>query len=135
MRFSFPRFANRDRWFCHEVTLSIRHFELPKVVYFYISRLINGDSECQYKNPWEIQDLDIERVRLFNKAIQLRKEFILASKKIRSNIKMLFHLWGYKDKDANDIFFSEDTKYEIFDDLFQTLFLIVPVVSTTFASV
>lgn len=101
----------------------------------YIARLINGDSECQYKNPWEIQDLDIERVRLFNKAIQLRKEFILASKKIRSNLKMLFHLWGYKDKDANDIFFSEDTKYEIFDDLFQTLFLIVPVVSTTFASV
>ena len=101
----------------------------------YIPRLINGDPECQYKNPWEIQDLDIERVKLFNKAIQLRKEFILASKKIRSNIKMLFHLWGYKDDDVKEIFFSEETKYEIFDDLFQTLFLIVPVISTTFASV
>jgi len=101
----------------------------------FLERLQNGDKECQYQNPWDIEDLDIQREILFIKALNLRKEFLQSSKYIQENIRILFHLWGYKDPIAQDIKFSEETKYEIFNDLYQTLNMVIPVISSTFASV
>lgn len=101
----------------------------------YLNRLQSGDEVCQYTNPWDIKELDIEREILFTKAIHLRKEFLQSSKKVRENIKILFHFWGYRDSDAQDIKFSDETKTKIFNDLFQTLSMIIPVISSTFASV
>ncbi|MBE6348143.1 MAG: hypothetical protein E7064_04290 [Spirochaetaceae bacterium] len=101
----------------------------------YLGRLQTGDETCQYENPWAIEALDVEREILFIKALNLRKEFLQSSRFVRDNIKILFHFWGYRDQDAQDINFSEDTKYEIYNDLFQTLSMVIPVISTTFASV
>lgn len=101
----------------------------------YLNRLKNGENECQYQNPWNQEDLDTERIKLFNMALTVRKEFLLASMSCKINMKVLFHLWGGVDDYTKDIRFSEDRKIEIFNDLLQTLFLYVPVISTTFASV
>ena len=101
----------------------------------YLGRLQTRDETCQYENPWAIEALDVEREILFIKALNLRKEFLQSSRFVRDNIKILFHLWGYRDQNAQDINFSEDTKYEIYNDLFQTLSMVIPVISTTFASV
>lgn len=101
----------------------------------YLERLQNGDEECQFKNPWGIPELDIEREILFIKALKLRKAFLQSSKRVRENIKILFHLWGKGDQNTNDIQFSNETKYKIFNDVFQTLSMVIPVISTTFASV
>lgn len=104
----------------------------------FLGRLENGDKKCQIENPWgdkNLEELNTEREILFIKSLNLRKEFILSSKEIRNNMKVLFHIWGKKDDKYKDIFFSDSTKFQIFNDLFQTLFLVVPVISSTFASV
>lgn len=101
----------------------------------YLERLRKCDKKCQFQNPWDIADLDIERERLFIKAIELRKKFLQSSKGVWNNINVLFHLWGNVDTKTQKVKFSERTKYEIFNDLFQTLSMLIPVISTTFASV
>lgn len=85
-------------------------------------------------NPWIFESYNREREKLFYYALQLNKEFLLSSSYARSNIKNLLMMWtGSDGKDT--VKFKECDKVNAFPSLFQTVSLLVPVISTTFASV
>lgn len=80
----------------------------------------NGVKE--WKNPWTTEEYNRERERLFYYALQLHKEFLLSSRACSSNLKSLQLMWS-----------GEETgKARPLGTLFNTLFLLTPVVVTTF---
>lgn len=106
----------------------------------YIQRIFSEDIEeatrAQVENPWSTPQYNREREKLFYYAMKLNKEFILSSKCCRDNFKSLGHYWGYLMGDDNKtIEFHERSDSGFEAALIQTLFLLVPVISTTFASV
>lgn len=106
----------------------------------YIQRIFSKDTDdstgAEVENPWATQLYNREREKLFYYAIKLNKEFILSSKSCRDNFKSLGHYWGYKMGDDNEVIeFRESMESGFVTALIQTLFLLVPVISTTFASV
>lgn len=115
--------------------------EKPKVMDGdFISDLVSKEEEsstkAQVTNPWSSILYDCEREKLFNYAMRLNKEFILSTNKCRDNFKTLAQYWGFlKGDDKERIRFHNDDKEEFVGALFQTLFLLVPVISSTFASV
>ena len=81
---------------------------------------------------------DIEREKLFGCALKLIREFILSSQCCKSNLELLAQAWGV-DTYQNPFTALEpaerETKLrECMTPLIQTLQLMVPVISTTFAS-
>ncbi len=106
----------------------------------YIQRIISDDigksTQAQVDNPWTTQLYDREREKLFYYAVKLHKEFVLSSKACRDNFKTLGHYWGYLPGDDNKIVeFRESDESGCVTALIQTLFLLVPVISSTFASI
>lgn len=106
----------------------------------YINELADPDEEKSTKahvgNPWLTQQYNREREKLFYYAVKMNKEFVLASTACRDNLLTLCVYWGYiKDNDGNRIQFSEKDEGGCVLALFQTLFLLVPVISSTFASI
>ncbi len=115
----------------------------------FISDILSTDQDkstkAQLRNPWFSEHYNREREKLFLYSLQMAKEFILSSKKCRNNFRHLHCLWSgsyYTTKERKkwrkDI---ERVKF-IGDDLenctaaaYETLFLLIPVVSSTFASV
>ncbi len=89
---------------------------------------ITENQKSQRSCPWTNEEYDKLREELFYWSLQLQKYFILSSKAIKNNIKILNSFWGNKR-------FSETDKKRMFPHLFATLSLLIPVVSTTFASV
>ncbi len=89
---------------------------------------ITENEKSQTACPWTTDEYDRLREELFYKALQMQKSFILSSDGIKKNLSMLYNFW-------NGIEFSEEHKRQICPHLFATLSLLVPVVSTTFASV
>lgn len=88
----------------------------------------------ELSNPYTTDKYDRLREELYFSALMLHKYFILSSKFCVQNLKNLKLLWiGDKDDD-NLITMSEEDKMNSFSPLFQTLSLLVPVISTTFAS-
>lgn len=86
-----------------------------------------GEREVQLKAPWLDAKLNGARANLFVEAVRLHQAFIEgARKKIIANLD----LWS--DMMAGKITGASDNRYAQY--LWQTLFLVVPVVSTTFAS-
>ena len=61
---------------------------------------------------------------------------MVSSKYCRNNLKTLAQYWGLKAGDENErIIFHEEDRENMVPALFQTLFLLVPVISSTFASI
>lgn len=106
----------------------------------YIQKIFSNDkkesTQAQVNNPWTTQMYNREREKLFYYAIKLNKEFILSSKACRDNFKSIGHYWGYLTGDDNEVIeFCESSESGCVMALIQTLFLLVPVISSTFASV
>lgn len=106
----------------------------------FIEQLLSGDiqqvTDAQVSNPWFTQRYNREREKLFAYAMRMNKEFIVSSNHCRDNFKTLTHYWGLQKGDDNErVIFHKEDKENMLPALFQTLFLLVPVVSSTFASV
>ena len=69
-------------------------------------------------------------------ALQLTKYFLLSSKCCRANLCILGQYWGLRTETGTErIKFHPDDKEQMIGSLFNTLFLLAPVISSTFASV
>lgn len=88
---------------------------------------ISENAESQSACPWTNAEYDKLREELFFQALMLNKAFILNSKQVKQNLMRLFTLWDGK--------FSISDSDRAYGDLLNTLLLVIPVVSTTFASV
>lgn len=88
---------------------------------------IAHNEESQLVSPWTNEEYDTLREELFYHALMLHKAFILNSKRLKQNMHCLMHMWQNA--------FTEEDQAAGFPHLFNSLFLVVPVLSTTFASV
>ena len=83
----------------------------------------------QQLSPWNDPTLASHRDRVFTAVVQLQKAFInAAAKPLRHNLGALMMLFNGKE-------LSDKAKQALVPDLWSTLFLVVPAISTTFASV
>lgn len=106
----------------------------------FINELLSEDNdastEAQVANPWFTARYNREREKLFYYAMKMNKEFVLSSKKCRDNFTTLAHYWGLQPgDDKENLVFHKEDRERCVGALYQTLFLLVPVISTTFASV
>lgn len=106
----------------------------------YIENILSEDDDistkAQVKNPWLSQKYNREREKLFSYAMTMNKDFVLSSKACRDNFITLSHYWGVRPgDDKRKIQFSHEDTMAMVPSLYQTLFLLVPVISSTFASV
>lgn len=88
---------------------------------------IKESEESQNACPWTFDEYDKAREVLFYAALQVRKAFILESRYIRRN------LFVYRDYINGKYTLTE--KQEMFPHLFNALSIVIPVLSSTFASV
>lgn len=101
-----------------------------------LSNDVDESTTAQVSNPWFTQRYNREREKLFGYAMRMNKEFVVSSNHCRDNFVTLSHYWGLKAGDENErIIFHKEDKEDLIPALFQTLFLLVPVLSSTFASV
>lgn len=92
-------------------------------------------TDIQILNPWTTKRYDCAREKLFVLAMRFIKEFVVNSKCCKINLMTLARYWKQLKNDDNKyVDFSGNDKKAI-PALFQTLFLLVPVVSSTFASI
>ncbi|MFC3932560.1 DEAD/DEAH box helicase [Streptococcus dentapri] len=106
----------------------------------FVTKLLSEDddvsADAQATAPWFTSKFDREREKLFYYALMLNKEFILSSKHCRSNFKSLGHYWGLYNGDENEkVIYHKEDRVACAKALYQTLFLLVPVISSTFASI
>lgn len=86
-------------------------------------------------------EYDRQREILFYQALQLNKYFVSASECLLENFKLLGQYWGFSKvrKVINGKFenpnFQKDDKIAFAPALYQSLLLLVPVISSTFASI
>lgn len=88
---------------------------------------IQYNKQSQAACPWTTKEYDTLREELFFEALMLQKAFILNSNAVKQNMNCLVNLWN------NEISYEDFPNCHA--DLMNTLFLVVPVVSTTFASI
>lgn len=101
-----------------------------------LSQEENPSTKAQVSNPWFTKRYNREREMLFYCALQLNREFILSSNHFRDNLITLSQYWGLREGDEKErIRFHPEDALEFVPALYQSLFLLVPVLSTTFASV
>lgn len=96
----------------------------------YVSNDEGASTKAQLSNPWATDKFNRERERLFFYACKLHKEFVTSSDCMRQNIENTLVAWG-----IGGTFMKPGDKFIAFPVLLQSLFLITPVLSTTFASV
>ena len=93
-------------------------------------------TKAQITNPWFTEEFNREREKLFYLALQMAKEFVLCSKSCRANLCILGQYWGLRAETGTErIKFHKQDSEAMIGSLFQTLFLLTPVISSTFASV
>lgn len=92
---------------------------------FYLN--IKASKESQNACPWTFGEYDKAREELFFAALQVRKAFILESPYVRRN------LFVYEAYNSGKYTMAE--KKEMFPYLFNALAIVIPVLSSTFASV
>lgn len=88
---------------------------------------IKESEESQNACPWTFDEYDMAREELFYVSLQVRKAFILHSPYIKRN---LFVYEAY-----NNGKYTKAEKKEMFPHLFNALSVVIPVLSSTFASV
>ena len=92
--------------------------------------------EIQVSSYYTYEEYDREREKLFYLALKLHKDFVLSSKAMHVNMRNLAKMWGMlENPDGEQYHFSPEDREAAFVHLFQSLFILVPVISTTFASV
>lgn len=106
----------------------------------FIKQILSDDiktsTEAQTKNPWISEEYNREREKLFFLALQMTECFLLSSKHCRTNLQILGQYWGLRTESGVDkIIFDLKDKERMAASLFNTLFLLTPVISSTFASV
>lgn len=92
---------------------------------FYVN--IKESEESQNACPWTFDEYDEAREELFFAALQVRKAFILESQYVRRN------LFVYGTYHSGKYTMTE--RKEMFPHLFNALAIVIPVLSSTFASV
>lgn len=93
--------------------------------YFY--KNIKSSEDSQNACPWTFEEYDMAREALFYASLQVRKAFVLESKCIKRN---LFVYEAY-----NNGKYTLAEKQQMFPHLFNALSVVIPVLSSTFASV
>ena len=88
---------------------------------------IDKNEISQLASPWTNKEYDSLREELFYYGLQLQKAFVLNSKCVKNNLNCLVNIWNNK--------ILEQDKALSYSHLLNTLFFVIPVVSTTFASV
>ena len=86
---------------------------------------LTTDSELQTTCPWTCKEYDKLREELFYNAIKLQKAFIVNSVAVKYNLGLFVNINECK----------KENKQLVYQHVLNTIFLIVPVISTTFASV
>ena len=89
-------------------------------------------TKAQVSNPWFTPKYNREREKLFLYACKVHKEFCLSSKGVMHNIINLLIAWKMHD-DCGERMKLVDREAAM-PSLLQTVFLLTPVISTTFAS-
>ena len=93
-------------------------------------------TKAQVLNPWFTEEYNREREKLFYVALQLHKNFLLSSKSCLFNIKNLLLMWRLLENDDKELVkISVRDRQNCLGALLNTVFLLTPVLSTTFASV
>ena len=109
----------------------------------FVSALASEDDgkrkQAHLFNPISNPDILRERDLLFIKTLRLTREFILASRCMESNLRYLMAYWGAADTHADSgkseaIKLSDPDAKAVAPALFQSLSVLTPVISTTFAS-
>lgn len=98
----------------------------------YASADIEKSTNAQITNPWFTAEYNREREKLFLYACKLHKEFVLSSECMKQNIVNLMIAWGMYD-DYEKCMKQADRKAAM-PYMLQSLFLLTPVISTTFAA-
>ena len=88
---------------------------------------ICSNETSQAACPWTNMAYDTLREELFYRALMLQKAFVLGSNCVKQNLYRLFAMW--------DGLFTKEDRNIAYGSLLNTLFLVIPVISTTFASV
>lgn len=91
--------------------------------------------EAHISNPWQSAEYDREREKLFFEALRLHKAFLLGSKSCLWNFKNLLLFWNEPGDDQKPVMITQRDRKAAFGELLNTVFLLTPVLSTTFASV
>lgn len=105
------------------------------------AQLFNPAPDPSCCGSFEDANLSKERDILFLYALQLTREFVLASRCVKSNMTNLKAIWGDRDvpigdrKERRRITYDSADRDRVMPALFQTLSIVTPVISTTFASV
>ena len=95
---------------------------------FYNDIIKNASS--QETCPWSIEEFNKLREELFASSLKLIEAFIVNSKGIKANLKLLKLLLN-----GENLGYSVEERKNVFKECFHTLNLLIPVLSTTFASV
>lgn len=102
----------------------------------FFKQLHSNNEKVQLSNPWMTDEYNREREKLFYLALQVNKYFVLSSKYVRHNLINLGCLWKFRKNSEQEMcHFSTKDKRAAYEHLLNTVFLITPVISTTFASV
>jgi hypothetical protein len=88
---------------------------------------ISINEQSQTSCPWVDAEYDKTREELFYQALMLHKAFVLSCNGVKQNLMRLFAMWDGK--------FTAEDRATAYGDLLNTLLLVIPVISTTFASV
>ena len=89
-------------------------------------------TKAQVTNPWFTARYNREREKLFLYACKVHKEFVVSSKCMRQNIINLMIAWNMFD-DCSERMQADDREAAM-PCMLQSIFLLTPVISTTFAS-
>ena len=89
-------------------------------------------TDDQTTNPWFTAQYNREREKLFLYACKLHKEFAASSKCMRHNIINLLIAWNMFDECGERM--QADDRKAAMPAMLQSIFLMTPVISTTFAS-
>lgn len=110
--------------------------ELAVIDQLFMAAYRSNDDEtstkAQVTNPWFTPKYNREREKLFLYACKLHKEFCLSSKGVMHNIQNLLIAWNMHS-DCGERMKQFDREAAM-PSLLQTIFLLTPVISTTFAS-
>lgn len=95
----------------------------------FYSDIINNE-KTQESCPWGVEEFNRLREELFACSLSLIEAYIVNSKGIKANLKLLKLLLS-----GENLGYSVEERKNVFKECFHTLNLLIPVLSTTFASV